>query len=246
MSDYERYGDYDDREEDEPRSKSPVLLTLKIITAILCVGVIALIAFRMISFNKYPDSVKNLYFNDILTEHYNEKDGNISVKTQTLRAPYDDKDLGNFFCDYLYLIDDIDQLQITLRYNKSTIDRLSAELKTELDDMDPDLFNFSLVACYGKLDPNGPDKEENWNLVRYDAAESVAFDSQLMYRYHKIVFDGVDYNIDTEGAAPYWIRLEVSLKGYDNGKVYNVCIYENNDILHEFRDYKLGKEDIPS
>ena len=73
MSDYERYGDYDDIEEDLPKSKNPVVIALKIMIFAVCVGVIGLIAFRMIAFNSYPASVKNVYFNESLTGYYNEK-----------------------------------------------------------------------------------------------------------------------------------------------------------------------------
>lgn len=244
MSDYERYGDYNEIEDDAPKSKNPVLLILKILTAVICVGVIGLLAFRMIAFKSYPDSVKDVYFNDELTAHYNEKNGDITVLTQSLRAPYDDKDAGNFFCDHLYLIEDINQLQITLRYNESTIEKLSAELGVALDDMDPDLFSFSLSACMGLIDPAGPDKEENFLLERYELVSDKVFDSKLMYRYHKLIFDGVEFNTDSE-CAPYWIRLEITLKDHDNGKTYMVPIYENNEKLHDFKEYKLGKDERP-
>lgn len=247
MSDYERYGDYNETEEDIPKSKSPVLLILKIITAVICVAVIGLIAFRMITFSNYPDSVKRVHFNDTLTEYYNENGGNITVMTQTLRAPYDDKDVGNFFCDYLYLIDGINQLQITVRYNKSTVERISEEIGKSLDDMDPDLFSYSLVACYGAADETLSDADEESNLLlkRYDIKPESVFDSSLMYRYHKLVFDGVEFNTDTPEVPPYWIRLEITLKHHDNGKVYMVPIYENGETLNEFREYELSEKEKP-
>lgn len=248
MSDYERYGDYNETEDDIPKSKSPVLLILKIVTAVICIGVIGILAFRMFTFANYPNSVKKVYFNDKLTEHYNANGGNITVKTQALRAPYDDKDLGNFFCDYLYLIEDIEQLQITLRYNKSTVERLSKELGVELDDMNPDLFTFELVACEGLIDESGEDVESNWLLKRYSTVTTGAFDSQLMYRYHKLVFDSVSYDTESynesEPHLPYWIRLDIKIKGYED-KVYSVPIYENNVTLHDFTEYKLGKDEKP-
>ena len=88
MSDYERYGDYNDIEDDLPKSKNPVLIILKILTALICIGVIALLAFRLIIFNNYPESVKKVYFNDVLTKHYNANDGNIIVKTQNFNTHY--------------------------------------------------------------------------------------------------------------------------------------------------------------
>ena len=92
MSDYERYGDYDDIEEDLPKSKNPVVIALKIMIFAVCVGVIGLIAFRMIAFNSYPASVKNVYFNESLTGYYNEKGEAIDVAPHPMmkvQIPFD-------------------------------------------------------------------------------------------------------------------------------------------------------------
>ena len=233
MSDYERYGDYNETEDDIPKSKNPVLIVLKILTALICVGVACLIAFRLIIFNYYPDSVKNVYFNDSLKEYYNANEGNIVIKTQKLLAPYDDNEKGNFFCDHLYLIDEIDQLQITLRYNKSLIDEISQSLGIELDDMSKDLFEFSLVASFGEDD-----------LRKYGTVSNSVFDSSVMYRYHKLVFDGVEFDTEKEG-APYWIRLEVSLKADPSRDSYKIPIYQNEERYSDFEIYKLSDKEKP-
>ena len=245
MSDYERYGDYNDIEDDLPKSKNPVLIILKILTAIICIGVVGLLGFRLFIFNNYPDSVEKLYFNDVLTEHYNANGGNITVKTQKLLVPYDDNKEGNFFCDYLYLIDEIDQLQITVRYNKSLIENLSAELGVALDDMSADLFSYSLVACNGKIDDSKPDDDESNFSTRTYNVECDVFDSDIMYRYHKLVFDGVEFDLESPNSEPYWMCLEIKLKDHDNGKVYKVFIYRNNAEFNKFDDYKLSSKERP-
>lgn len=233
MSDYERYGDYDDIEEDLPKSKNPVVIALKIMIFIVCIGVIGIIAFRMIAFNNYPASVKNVWFNEKLTGYYNENGADVGIKTQKLRAPYDDEDEGNFFCDYLYVIDDIDQLQITVRYNTSTVEKLSKKLGVELDENSEDLFSYRLYASYG---------EETGRVVGELSKE--IYDKRLMYRYEKLVFDNVELSLDSIG-NPYWIRLEIFIKGYEDKGVYMVPIYENNDKYSSFRDYKLSGKEKP-
>ena len=70
MDDMERYGDYN--EVDEPPRKSGVGLVIKIIAITLCVAVIGLIGFRMMTFKYYPDSVKNIYFTPELLDYYNQ------------------------------------------------------------------------------------------------------------------------------------------------------------------------------
>lgn len=233
MSDYERYGDYNDIEEDLPKSKNPVVIALKIMIFIICIGVIGIIAFRMIAFNSYPASVSDVYFNQTLTEHYNEKNGDIEIKTQKLRAPYDDEDEGNFFCKHLYVIDDIDQLQITVRYNTATVEKIANELGIALDENSSDLFSYRLYASYG---------EERGQVIGELTAEQ--FDKKLMYRYKKLVFDDVDFSLDSIG-SPYWIRLEIVVKGQDSDKVYMVPIFENNDKYSTFKDYKLSGKEKP-
>ena len=196
-------------------------------------GVIGILGFRLIIFNYYPDSVKNVYFNDALTEHYYERYGDIVIKTQKLLAPYDDNVNGNFFCDNLYLVDEIDQLQITVRYNRSLIDTIANELKIELDDKSSELFDFRLVASFGEDD-----------MRTYDTVSDTLFDSFIMYRYHKLIFDGVEFDTETQG-APYWIRLEVVLKSDPSGKAYKIPIYQNEESYSDFEIYSLSGEEKP-
>ena len=231
MSDYERYADYNDIEEDRPKSKSPVLLILKIITALVCLSVVGVLAFRMIIFSSYPDSVKNIYFNDPLTAYYESTDGNIGAKTQNLRFPYDDEDLGNFFCDHLIVIDEINQLQITVRYNTGSLKRIAEENGvSELNADDPTIFSYRLCDNYGRV---------------YLTDGSSVFDEQVMYRYHKLVFDGVNFAPDAEGKFPEWIRLEITVTGDADSKVYMVPVYENNETYDDFSEYKLSSKEKP-
>lgn len=233
MSDYERYGDYNDTEEDLPKSKNPVVIALKIMIFIICIGVIGIIAFRIVAFNSYPASVKRVYFNDKLTAYYNENGGDIEIKTQKLLAPYDDEDEGNFFCKHLYVIDEIDQLQITVRYNAATVEKLSREHGIELDENSEDLFSYRLCASYGD--------EESVIVGELTAQE---YDKKLMYRYEKLVFDNVELSLEELG-SPYWIRLEITVNGSDKDEVYMIPIYENNEHYSTFKDYKLSRKEKP-
>ena len=99
MDDFERYSDYN--EIDEPPKKNIAGLVIKIAILALCLIVALAMIVRVSLFNYYPDSMKRLYFNDTLTAYYNANGGELSAKTQELRAPYDDSDKGNFFADNL-------------------------------------------------------------------------------------------------------------------------------------------------
>ncbi len=234
MSDYERYGDYNDVEEDYSRTKTrnPVIIILKTLIALICISVIGVLAFRMIIFNSYPSGAKTLVFNDTLTAYYEENGGDIKAKTQSLRFPYDDEDLGNFFCDYLVVIEEIDQIQITARYNTASLTRLAEE--NGLDSIDPDDEG---AFCYRLVDNNGK---------VYDSVTLGRFESRVMYRYARLVFDGVKTTPDEGGTYPKWIRLEITVAGGSPDKVYMVPIYENNEDYDAFEEYKLSGEERPN
>ena len=235
MDDFERYGDYN--EIDESPAKSPVLAFIRTVCVILVFSVIGFIAFRVFTFNYYPDSVKELYFNDTLTDFYNEREGDIDALTQSLRAPYDDENKGNFFCDNLIIIPELSQLQVSLRYNTSLIESLKSELK--LDDLsadDPGSFSFRLYT-------SGESENEEDHIV--GRLDYVGFDSFLMYRYYKLVFDDVDFKMDSDDKVN-WIRLEIFVKGADSDKPYSmVAIYENNENFDTFKEYKLSGGERP-
>lgn len=236
MEDLERYGDYNDSEEDIPRSKSYVGLVLKILVGVVCFAVIGVLAFRLILFNSYPGSMKNIYFNDTLTAFYDEKNGDIGAKTQELRAPYDNPDDGNFFCDNLILIPGADQLQISVRFNVSLIDNLKEKYGVELDPDANDIFEFRLVK--NPIDEKSEPREIGKLTYEYT-------DSKYMYRYYKLVFDGVDLGLDEGEEVANWIRLEITANGIETEEPFMVLIYENNDAYSNLDDYKLSGEEKP-
>ncbi len=233
MSDFERYGDYN--EVDEAPSKNPIGIFIKVVALTLCISVIGLLAFRIIIFNSYPSSMKRLCFNDALTGYYNENDGDITVYTQELRANYDDPDEGNFFCDNLYVIPEISQLQISLRYNVSLMENLREEYGVEIDPYDTSVYTFRL---WTSGDSENAEDHITGKLT------TAAWDDQYMYRYVKLVFDGVRLDWEAENPTE-WIRLEVFVEGVDREEPFMICIYENNADYSRFEEYELKKSEAP-
>ena len=228
MSDYELYGDYNDV--DEPPKKSGVGLIIKITALVACFAVVGFLAFRLIAFNHYPDSVKNIYYTDNLTAYYSETGGNIGAVTQELRAPYDDEKLGNFFASNLIIIKDIGEIQLAVRYNTSLYNKLGLEFS--FDDM-----TFSLQRSGG--DENATGALAGTPL---DAKISVcATDKFLMYRYAKIVIEGVDFGEGDDKIE--WLRLDMRINGLDRDEPFMLCIYENNDAHSSFSDYELKEKE---
>ncbi len=238
MEDMERYGDYNEVDEAPGGKGNIVFLIIKILVAVAMVAMIGVIGFRIYFFNYYPDSMKNIYFTEGITEYYNATDGNINATTQNLRAPYDDADEGNFFCDNLIVIKDIGELQVSLRFNVSVIENMEKVLKLSgLSADDPNLLSFRLYM-------SGDSENEEEHIIGTLAAEPIT-ESKLMYRYYKLAFSDIDFG---EGERKIeWIRLEVFVKGQQAGDepFAKIAIYEDNDSYSAFSEYKLSKEERP-
>lgn len=236
MEDLERYGDYTEYEDDIPKKKNAFILFIKIAIAVVCVIVVGLLAFRIIMFNYYPESMKTIYYNDVLTEYYNSNSGDIGAKTQSLRAPYDDEKATIFLADKLIVIEGVKQLQITLRYNKALDDDICAEYG--ISEVTPDTFSFALFKNNPNYDSEAKVDEYNPIFLPTGDAELVLTDSSLSYNYFRIVVD----NVDLENSA--WLSLAIYINGAEKGEnPRRVAVYENNEEHNMFYDYELsGKE----
>ncbi len=226
MEDLERYGDYDDREYEETKKSGIVGTVIKTIVAVVCISIIAILGFRLFIFKTYPASMKNIYFTDRLSEYYNANEGDINAETQTLRAPYDNPDFANFFCDNLIVVKEAGELQVSVRYNQSAIEEI--QKKHNLSDLvggSEDLFSYKLVDNNGRVC-------ENLTYTNYE--------SKYMYHYIKLAFSDVEF----EDAN--WIRLEITVNGSKNDTPYRICIYENNENYSRFDSYKISKGEKPA
>lgn len=241
MSDFERYGDYN--EVDESPKKSKVGLVLKIFILTLCFGVVGFLIFRVITFNYYPAEAKRIYFTEELTALYNEKDGDIGALTQDLLNSrsfgYDDANEGNFFCKHFIYIPETEELQITLKYNTSLMESIKDNYGIELDPDGKNNFSYRLVATRA----SDADAEEGAEVgVPLDATlVAEEYSSFLMYRYVKLVFDDVDLGLETEDSIN-WIRLEISLNEVKGSSPYTILIYWNTEDFPLIPYELSGKE----
>ena len=233
MEDIERYGDYNEIDEAPGGDKSPVAKLLKLLVLVLCFAVVGMLAFRVILFNYYPKSVKDIYFNETLSQYYDSVGDSFYAKTQSLRAPYDDPDFASFFCDNLIVIDGAGQLQVSVRYNSSIFEDIKSKYKVDIDPSSEDLFTFTLESV-----PRG-EGEKPYTIGELDYSHK---EKALMYPYYKLVFDGIEQTEFSEGA---WIRLKITLNGVDNAKPYYVLVYENTDEYGMFSEYELKGREKP-
>lgn len=237
MEDMERYGDYNEIDESPTKRKNIPVFIIKMMALIAIAAVVAFLGFRIVLFNYYPDSAKSLYFTEKITDYYNETSGDIGAVTQKLRAPYDDADKGNFFCDNLIVVNEIGELQISVRFNESVIANIERELGLEdLSADDPELLSFRLYK-------SGESDVEADHLVGVLAAEPIT-ERLLMYRYYKLCFTDIDFGEDEDKIE--WIRLEIFVKGQESEKPFAmVAIYEDNAEYSSFTEYKLSSAEAP-
>ncbi len=249
MSDYELYGDYNEIE-DSPK-KSGLGLVFKIIIFVLCFAIIGFFIFRLFAFNYYPKEITNIYFTDELTEHYNKTGGDIGALTQELLDSssygYDDSKDGNFFATAFIYIPATEELQITIRYNTSLMKKIEEDHGVSLDpDSESALagFEFRLVGVRAsdEIDEgaSGADVGEVFDCELVAAV----YDEALMYRYAKLVFDGVRLDYEDEENAVNWLRLEILVKGSENTEPYMILIYYNDENF-PLIPYELSKEERP-
>lgn len=230
MEDIERYGDYNEIDEAPGGDKNYVALLLKILIISLCLLVVGVLAFRLILFNYYPKEMKTIYFNEELTEYYNDNGGNIGAVTQTMRAPYDDPDFASFMADNLIVIKGAGQLQLSVRYNSSVFDTIEEKYGARLDKESRDHFSFELeYVPYDKSIPS-------YKIGELDYLNT---DTALMYTYYKLVFDGVEFKDEND-----WIRLKITIDDIPNADPYYILVYEN--VEKNTSEYELSAKERPN
>lgn len=242
MSDYERYGDYDRGEDEEPegppRSRFSRVLsrTLKILLAVILIAACLMLAFRMIFSGYYPREMKRLYHTDALVAYAATLEGQPTVETQDIRVPFESEILtvdkiedmtagksqnGYFYADNLLLVREAGSLQCSLRLNQQAPKDIAAAYAVPDFTMSETAFVFTLRD----------------NLGRTYEPVKILTDSALFYHYMKLCFDGLDFT-DVS-----WLRLEIAVAGADMTEeghpTLAVCVYENHEEYADFTSYRL-------
>ena len=234
MSDFERYGDYNDY--DEPKKSTGIGLLLKLVIIFACISVAFVLGFRIYLFNHYPRSVKNIYFTEELTEYYYKTNGNIEALSQDYPYMYDDPEDGNFFGGNVIVIPGAGEIQFSIRYNKSLFADLEKKYGVSLDN-DSEKFIFT-------LERNPGDSEEDIDAIPIGVLKHNGIEKKVMYRYHKLVFGEIDFGEGDDKIA--WLRVRITIDGVDLGKdEYLVPVYQNHSEYNKFDDYKLSKNEVP-
>lgn len=184
---------------------------LKYAVLTLIFGVIAFLLVRIAIAEYYPPAMKALTPTDHLKSAY-AADPNLEIRRQELAISYDNPDFALFMANHQYYCPAAGELQIALRYNRSTLGELKKDFALDEEPLPtPDLFDFTL------LDDNGN---------RYPLSY-MSTDAKFMYEYYKLAFSGVDFGEDTN-----WIRIDIYYKdAVDYSKEPYACILLYNKEL---------------
>ena len=189
-----------------------------------------LLFFRFWLNGYYPSSVRRTIPTEPLLAAYAEA-GELRGRTQEIRVSYDDPNEGLFFADHMILVPDTGSLQVTVRWNLSTLERLEAEYGAAFDKEAARPFTYRIFAANERGEEVVLSGKTEIRGTSYLPAASERA-SLAMYRYERLAFEGVDF----EGVS--WIRLEIShaaAEGYES----DILIYENHEEYSEFEDFTI-------
>ncbi len=209
----------------EKKTKSIAVIkrTVKTVAVLLMFAVILFVLFRVFSADYYPRAMKELLVTDPLASYY-EKSGLPTLYSQELRVNYDNSKEGNFFADHLLFSHDAGAVQVTVRYNESTLERLLEAGKLSSAE---DPFRYRIFACTGG-------EKDAFLGASYTEYERLS-DEFFVYRYDRVAFDGVSL----EGVV--WVRLDVLSR--ESGEVLgSIVILENNEDYAKTEAYSVSEK----
>lgn len=225
-----------DREERE--GGGSLLLAGRIVKSVLVLFMFVLaglLFFRFWLNGYYPKAMRGLIPTEPLRTAYAA--GDLSVKTQEIRVIYEDPNEGLFFADHMVFSEDTGSLQVTVRWNQSTLTKLAERYDGEFDPEAEQPFTYRLFA---RTDA-GTDEilSGGGEVIRGEAYLPVATekDSFAMYHYERLAFEGVEFE-----NVP-WIRLEI----YRNGETLyegDIVIYENHEEYNTFLEYEIKGSEL--
>jgi len=171
----------------------------KIFKTIIVVGIFlfcAMFILRIGLADYYPAEAKAILDNEALKAAYSENGGKApEAFLQEPVTPYDNKERAHFFFNYFVYIPDAKQVQLTLRYNNSTLEDIKNDMKLDaIPAADTDELRFYLRDASGEVYPCTSQKHSEF----------------LIYNYKRLVFDGIDLALnDTEIGGDGYFYLDV-------------------------------------
>ena len=223
-----------------------VKYVVKGIFLLLIFGTIAMILWRVFS-SGTPKSMSALDANDVIVEAWEKAEAegremDMFTQLQPTNITTKKENYSYFSVESVVFIREAEEIQLTFRYNNSTIRHLQEDKGLDtLPDRDEDLYDVTLWAVYD-LTPDVTGDDENVEYVRYHPTASETRAAQKnVYNYRKFVFDGVSMG-DAEKPL-LTIFMDVYYVGdldYDADPYGTLPIYQ---YVYENEIYTLTSDD---
>lgn len=184
MSEYQNYDDYNDPEEineydaihGDPNKITVSKIIKKTITTtlkLIAISVFCILFWRILSSGD-TKLAKTFIWNDATLEAKN-------FETFYYKRPDNYSDNGRFSASNVFYVPSLGQFQITVRYNKSTLEKIAEEYNLQ-ETPSGEVFVYTLTDNLGN---------------RYTEYEYLT-DAKNLYQYRRVIFENVDMNATKE------------------------------------------------
>lgn len=213
---------------------------------LLILGIIGLLAWRIIDRNVVPSAVKTITPNDRLCEAYEKNDGKLTMFYQE-QSEYtrEEKNYGYFANSGTVFIEEAAQLQFVLRYNNSTLKYTAADYALEEEpSRDENIYDVTVTVMYDLTPDNDKDNDgKTEGAVRYErfypTGDQISY-KKTLYNYRKFIFD--DIKIDDSVLAVMVDIYYVGDLDYEETPYATLLLYYYEDKAENI-EYKLTSAD---
>lgn len=201
---FREWGDFNREEEWKRRSTIRKIFSfrafkflIKIICAALVIGVYAILAYRLATGLGIPDKAKEMIWNEAAYNAYSASGGDLTVYSQDPEATFGND--GRFSIYQMRYIPEIDQVQFTLRYNRSTVVALKDEIAAKYAVSENATAEERAAAEKAAADAIAMVDNDPFVFILRDQDGRVYDDysytsySSGLYTYVRIAFDGVSF-----------------------------------------------------
>ena len=225
--------------------------TVKFLFLLLVFSVIFFLFWRIFSSDN-PKSMEQLTVNDKLAAAYEEDGNDLYMFQQKLdMITRTERNYGYFAITDSVFIPAANQIQITFRYNNSTITHLAEDKElSETPAREDELFDVTLLLATDLTPENTEDNLGNDpDSVKFTRvhASSVSSDTKNIYNFRRFVFDLDEVGVsldelleDGELLAVYTDVYYIGDVNYDETPYGTLCLY---DHLAKTYDVKLSGAD---
>lgn len=212
--------------------------------SLVIIGVVCLLAWRIIDRKIDPKLVKTIAPNEKLCQAYEQYGDELTIYCQDQNEyTQEESNYGYFANGGTRIIKEAEQIQFTLRYNVSTL-KYTAEDK-ELDAepaREDNVYDVTLLVMYDLTPENEEDNDgKTPEAVRYErffpTSDPAAYQKTL-YEYRKFIFDNIV--IDDSVLAIYVDVYYTGDKNYEEDPYGSLLLYYYED---ENLNYRLTEAD---